>query len=54
MDFPEKITINNEEFKSLGGKYYASRVGKVICVTFDEAGKIQKVDEIFKPSVKEG
>ena len=54
MDFPDKIIINDEEFKNLGGRYYASRTGRMICVSFGENGEIINKEEIFKPSAKEG
>ena len=56
MDMPNKIEIgeNKEVFTSLGDGYYISRLGKMIKVTFKEDGAIGKVEDVFKPSVKEG
>ena len=56
MGLPTKIKLGeaNEIFTSLGDGYYISRLGKMVKVQFKEDGSIEKVEEIFKPSVKEG
>ena len=55
-NIPAKIELgeNKEAFTSLGDGYYVSRLGKMIKVTFKEDGDIGKIEDVFKPSVKEG
>lgn len=56
MGLPAKIKLGetNEVFTSLGDGYYVSRLGKMVKIQFKEDGNIEKVEEVFKPSVKEG
>ena len=56
MNTPNKIKLgeNEENFTSLGDGYYISRLGKMVKIIFNEDGSINKVEDVFKPSVKEG